>query len=41
VPQSGSGERISIAFNAIPARLASWEYAIGFTDGNSNGDSTT
>jgi hypothetical protein len=41
VPPNGGGERISIAFNAIPARLASWDYAIGFTDGHANGESPT
>ena len=31
VPPNQGGQRISLAFNAIPARLDSWGYAIGFS----------
>jgi uncharacterized protein (TIGR02466 family) len=31
VPPNAGGRRISLAFNAIPARLDSWGYAIGFS----------
>jgi hypothetical protein len=31
VPPNEGGQRISLAFNAIPARLDSWGYTIGFS----------
>ncbi|MDC8786256.1 TIGR02466 family protein [Roseateles koreensis] len=31
VPPNEGGQRITLAFNAIPARLDSWGYTIGFT----------
>ncbi|MES2830543.1 MAG: putative 2OG-Fe(II) oxygenase [Pseudomonadota bacterium] len=31
VPKNSGGLRMSIAFNAVPARLDSWGYGIGFT----------
>jgi hypothetical protein len=31
VPPNEGGQRISLAFNAIPARLDSWGYSIGFS----------
>ena len=31
VPPNAGGRRISLAFNAIPARLESWGYAIRFS----------
>jgi hypothetical protein len=41
VPPNGGLERITLAFNAIPARLASWDYAIGFTTGQPSGTPST
>lgn len=35
VPTNEGGERMTLAFNAIPAQLASWDYTIGFTKGSS------
>jgi hypothetical protein len=34
VPPNAGGERITLAFNAIPAQLASWDYAIRFSNGS-------
>jgi uncharacterized protein (TIGR02466 family) len=31
VPPNAGGRRISLAFNAIPARLESWGYTVGFS----------
>jgi len=31
VPPNAGGRRVTLAFNAIPARLDSWGYAIGFS----------
>ena len=31
VPPNAGGQRISMAFNAIPTRLDSWGYAVGFS----------
>nr|WP_316639683.1 putative 2OG-Fe(II) oxygenase [uncultured Roseateles sp.] len=31
VPPNAGGRRISLAFNAIPARLESWGYSVGFS----------
>ncbi|MBC7730003.1 MAG: hypothetical protein H7242_20830 [Microbacteriaceae bacterium] len=31
VPPNAGGRRISLAFNAIPARLDSWGYSVGFS----------
>jgi uncharacterized protein (TIGR02466 family) len=33
VPANQGGQRISLAFNAIPSRLDSWGYSIGFSPG--------
>lgn len=34
VPPNAGAERITLAFNAIPAQLASWDYAIRFSKGS-------
>jgi uncharacterized protein (TIGR02466 family) len=34
VPINEGSERITLAFNAIPAQLASWDYTIGFSKGS-------
>ncbi|TWI66148.1 uncharacterized protein (TIGR02466 family) [Pseudoduganella lurida] len=36
VPANAGGERLTLAFNAIPAQLASWDYAIRFSTGRSS-----
>lgn len=37
VPTNQGGERMTIAFNAIPDRLDSWGYQIGFKDADGSG----